>query len=361
MPIFKETTLPRTHLLLDPNNYRYQDQPDFVWAGDNRFHLDTVQERAYRRLRDDMLIALKNSILRNGFIPVERVVVRPYDHAKDRYVVIEGNRRVAALRWIADDIESGVDISKSIQTTLNNVPVILVEKVEDDPGFHEALMGIRHVGGIKQWGGYQRAKLVAELRDRHGFDGAEVGERLGITTQEVNRRYRAYKTLDQMENDEEYADSAKPGMYPIFHEAVSLPVVRDWLGWNETTYSFQNADQIHEFYDLITSTESEDGAPRPPKLATYADVRELREIIPNEEAKRILLDPYHSFFDAISIAKQSELSKAWKSQIATAITALRSISALELGEMSSEDLEEINKLVDNANKILETHKKLSVS
>ena len=61
-------------LLLDPNNYRFQDSTDFVWADETRFHEKTVPDRAYRRLRDDGLLQLKNSILTNGLLPVERLV-----------------------------------------------------------------------------------------------------------------------------------------------------------------------------------------------------------------------------------------------------------------------------------------------
>jgi hypothetical protein len=119
-------------------------------------------------------------------------------------------------------------------------------------------MGIRHVGGIRQWGSYQRAKLVTELRDRFQLDGAEIGARLGMSTQEVNRRYRAFKALGQMQGDPEYLDRASPSMYSLFHEAVALPVVRTWLDWNDERSEFEDEDSLHQFYELIAPTEDED-------------------------------------------------------------------------------------------------------
>lgn len=153
MPSFREDRLSHHQLLLDPNNYRYQDKPDFSYADEKRFHEEGVQDRAFRRLRrEESLVQLKNSFVTNGFIPVERLVVRPYPHAEDRYLVLEGNRRLAALRWIADDYEAGVDIPESVLTSLEAVPVIIVED-QADPAFYESLMGVRHVSGIRQWGG----------------------------------------------------------------------------------------------------------------------------------------------------------------------------------------------------------------
>ena len=128
-----------------------------------------MQDRAYRRLRrDEGLIQLKNSFLNNGFIPLEQLVIRPYQYSDDLYVVLEGNRRLAALRWIADDYEAGVAVPESLLKTLEQIPVIIVEN-SDDPAFHESLMGIRHVSGIKEWGGYQRAKLVVTLRANYNL------------------------------------------------------------------------------------------------------------------------------------------------------------------------------------------------
>src|SRR5712691_3060410 len=85
-------------LLFDPNNYRFQDTDNFVYAAEERFHEDSVQRRAYQRIRlEDGLQALKSSIMRNGYIPVERIVIRPdTGSASGKYLVIDGNRRLAA-------------------------------------------------------------------------------------------------------------------------------------------------------------------------------------------------------------------------------------------------------------------------
>jgi hypothetical protein len=215
LPEYKEEKLPLEKLLLDPNNYRFQEVGEFVYAKADRFHEATVQARAFKVLKEaGNLGPLKASILRNGFIPVERLVVRKYEAANDMFVIIEGNRRLAALKWIAEDEAAGVSIPQSVKDVLQQIPVIIVEG-DTDGLFQRALMGVRHVSGIDQWGGYQRAKLVVELRDDFGLEPGEVAERLGMKANEVNRRYRAFKALQQMQKDEEYSDVARPEMYPM--------------------------------------------------------------------------------------------------------------------------------------------------
>jgi len=358
MASFRERKLSYKQLLLDPNNYRYQDSSDFVYADKKRFHEPRVQNRAFRRLKgEESLVPLKKSLITNGFIPVERLVVRPHTSADDKYLVLEGNRRLAALMWIAEDDEAGVTVPEFILKTLKAVPVIVIED-EGDPAFYESLMGVRHVSGIRRWGGYQRAKLVVTLKDDRSLSSSEVADRLAMSAHEVNRRYRAFKALQQMKDDENYGSYAKPPMYPLFHEAVSLPIAREWLEWDEETAQFTSDTQRDQFYELITPKEDEETGTQDPKITAYSQVRELRDILASAEAKRVLLDPNRSFLDAVAIAKRAELSRSWKTQVAEAIDALHAIGVLDLQELSPEDLDQIGKLRDASQSLLDTHKKL---
>lgn len=346
-------------LLLDPNNYRFLEREDFVSCAEKRYHEDSVQDRALKRLIDDGLKSLKSSILINGFLPVERVVVRPYPFEESYFIVIEGNRRIASFKSIREDFRAGVDIPGGIREIFEAVPCLVADSVDNDPAFTESLMGIRHVGGIKAWGGYQRARLVAKLRDDHEMDPSEVSDRVGMSIQEVNRRYRAVKALQQMEDDEDFGEYADPKFYPLFHEAVSLPVVREWLYWSAAEHKFKNSESLQQFYSIITPQENDDGELNESKLKTYSDVRQLRGILPNTEAKAILLDPTKSLWDAIAISKQDESSSQWKSGLAAAISALKKIGALELRGISKPDLNELEKLRDLVTQLIDDHNKLT--
>lgn len=346
-------------LLLDPNNYRFQADEDFVRADEARSHEDTVQSRAYARLRHEDLAALKNSILTNGFLPFERLVVRPYPTVEGRYVVLEGNRRVAALRWIKQDHEAGVAVPAGVLETLGRIPVIVVEDAADDPTLQLALMGVRHVAGIREWGAYQRAQLVTELRDEHQLDTADIATRLGMTAHEVNRRYRAFRALKQMENDEDYGDFSSPEMYPLFHEAITGTNIKEWLGWNDGEAKFENEETLHEFYELIAPVPSDEGTTREPKLANREAVRQLRAILDVPEAKRKLLGPDGSFHEALAIAKADELSKTWAGQVGEAVAALRTVSAVELAQLAPDDLAEVVAVRDAAANLLELHRRLT--
>lgn len=343
-------------LLLDPNNYRLQEQDDFVTCADDRFHLDRVQSGTLRRLQKESIRPLRDSIVANGFLEIERIVVTPYEHDDDKYLVIEGNRRVAALLQIRDEFEGGIDIPEKVVAVFDAVPCLVAEQAGQEAYFREALMGIRHVGGIKEWGGYQRAKLIAELRDAHDLEPQAISQRLGLSVQEVNRRYRAYKALEQMKNDEIFSEYAGANLYPIFHEAVSLPTVREWLNWNAENNCFEEADVLETFYQLVTPRNAGQDDESDPKIRTYSEVRQLREILANDDAKAELLQLDREFVEAVAVANQDRMARRWRNEIAEAKAALSKIPGLEINNFSPEDLASINDLIETAQKILEMNR-----
>lgn len=355
-----------SELLLDPNNYRFHDFDRYIEADEERFNESTVQDSAYNKLKEqESLRSLKQSIKTNGFIPVDKLVVRPYHHNeddRDLYVVIEGNRRLAAVKWLLEDHRAGATVPELVLQSIESLPVLVAEESMQDEVFRASLMGIRHVGGISEWGGYQRAKLIGEMRDELGLDPQEIGERLGLTTHEVTRRYRAISCLRQMREDEDYGTFVTSGMYKLFHEAVSIPVLRKWLEWVEDwdndRLGFMNEERKRQFYALLTPTIEEGEDDRPPKITTYLQVRKLREIISNEEARRLLFDSNRDFEDARSIIIEEERSKAWIEAVRDAVRALDTIGVRELKDMTEDDLDLLSNLNEQTEERLNDHSAL---
>jgi hypothetical protein len=308
-------------LLLDPNNYRFLDMKEYVRAEPTRYHEETVQKNSYsliQREGQDELRALKESIQTNGYVPLETLVVRPYLYKSDSYVVVEGNRRVAAMRWLMQDKAAGAAIEQSLADNFNKIPAIVIDPNSPDyDNLQHIMMGLRHVSGIKQWGGYQRARLIVELVDDQGTPISEAAKSISMSSHEATRRYRAFKALEQMRQDEEFGQYYTPKMYRLFHEAVAQPKVRQWLAWDEESLRFTNEDHLYEFYRLLVpykpdDDEEEDKEPgdaRKPKIQTYEDVRNLKEILGDADAEESLLDPKQSFADALALAKAATTIK----------------------------------------------------
>ncbi len=296
-------------LLLDPNNYRFHDLENYRPVISRRKYADErVQTKTLGLLLSTPefeLQALKDSIATNGFVPLEEIVVEEYDtlDGTKRYLVLEGNRRIAAIKTLLDELESGsISIPEDKVKTFRKFKAIELEGNEDErASFKQVLMAIRHVAGIREWGPYQQAKLVAELYEKGGNQFGIVAQVIGITPREVARRYRAIKALEQMKDDDEYGEYALPKLYAAFHEAVSAPVVKEWLGWSDETYRAENLENAHRFYELLIPRKV-DSETYPPKLKEIRQVRKLKDIVNKPHATSILLDPEKSLEDAINAA-----------------------------------------------------------
>ena len=69
-----------SQLLLDPNNYRFHDLVGYSPVNRARYAEVGVQNRALQFLKDTAsfdLRALRDSIISNGFVPLEQIVMLP--------------------------------------------------------------------------------------------------------------------------------------------------------------------------------------------------------------------------------------------------------------------------------------------
>jgi hypothetical protein len=300
-------------LLLDPNNYRFLDIEGYKRViSRRRFGDAQVQEKTLNLLQNTPefeLQALIESIRTNGYVALEQIVVEEYDKVGglSRYLVIEGNRRVAAVKTILQDVAGGnVTMPSHLQKTLVELPALQPEGTKEErKNFQQTLMAIRHVAGIRAWGPYQQAKLIAELYEQEPVPFGVIAQRVGIDAREVGRRYRAFKALQQMEADDEYGKLAQPRLYAYFQEALSAPLVREWLGWNDKTFMAENADARTSFYDMLIIRHI-DGQTYPAKLKDIRQVRRLKDLITRPTALSILRDPERSFDEALAAALAEE-------------------------------------------------------
>src|SRR5271166_5270858 len=95
-------------LLLDPNNPRFSELGEELNPVlESRFAEDKIQKNTFENMKDPMfeVAELRETIKTIGFLPMDRIVVRKWagpQEAATKYVVVEGNRRVAALKWLLD-------------------------------------------------------------------------------------------------------------------------------------------------------------------------------------------------------------------------------------------------------------------
>jgi hypothetical protein len=155
---FRTHKVSPSHLLLDPNNYRFHDLSGYKRVSQReRYAEPGVQERALQLLQTTEsfeLPALRDSILTNGFVPIEQIVVEKFAEAtaendKPFYLVIEGNRRVASVKILLQDQAAGAaNIKADVLATLQQLPVVEIDGAKAErESYRQTLMASPRVGG----------------------------------------------------------------------------------------------------------------------------------------------------------------------------------------------------------------------
>ena len=250
-------TIPLSQIYLDPNNPRFWTTERRPFIPDRRATEESVQARVEASLEPHGILELRNSILRNGFLRMDRIVVRRLEKSGDHYVVIEGNRRLAALRRLRQEIDGDRIAEEQITSEyLDELRLqtdsieVLVYQGSDTADISWILQGIRHISGVRDWTPAQRAKLVVDQVDL-GSSFRKAGQTFGLSSHAVGRLYRAYKALMQMRVDDVYGDEVRDDYFTLFEEAYRNSVVRQWLDWNEKNARFEEEQHLRIFYSWI--------------------------------------------------------------------------------------------------------------
>lgn len=239
------------NLYLDPNNYRLIHEPDQVDVSDEQVKDKTVAQRTFRLLtgeKNQHIRDLVESFKSNGYLPVDQIQVR--ELLSGGYLVVEGNRRVAALKFLAQEYEQkGIDLGKLDSAIFSRVPVVLYS--DADEMHHLTLMALKHISGNRKWGEWNQAKLLEKMHGTFSLNEDEICRRVGISKVELRRSLRALSLVEQYQLSD-YGDQFNESMFPIFRETVRNLSLKEWIDWNDETFKAQNQQNCELFFSWLS-------------------------------------------------------------------------------------------------------------
>lgn len=269
---FKDKKVELKNVFLDPNNPRFSIESD-VTLPDNKITEDYIQETCLTKMKAYGIDDLKESIKKVGFLQIDKVVVRPLKTKE--FVVVEGNRRIAALKILEKAINrSEVELPNQIVDTILRFKVVVYTGKEKDIAW--IIQGIRHISGIRNWPSYQQAEVLVKLSREKKLGVRETSNVVGIGSITAGRLVRAHYGFQQARQDDEYGQYIKPSHFSYFAEAIFVkPILRDWLGWNEKSSKFENLKNLKKLLSWIIPEEGKE-----PRLGRAMDLRDiLSEVI----------------------------------------------------------------------------------
>lgn len=142
------------------------------------------------------------SMAASGYFPHEPLIVA---HEDGKNIVIEGNRRLAALKvlsvtGLAEEHEWDIpEISAQAKSQLESVPVIFQNR-EDSWRY----LGFKHVNGPAKWTSFAKAKYISNVHHKFSVSLEDIALQIGDGHNTVRRLYRGLMVLEQAEREGVY-------------------------------------------------------------------------------------------------------------------------------------------------------------
>lgn len=216
-------------LFFDPENPRF---PPEIASGPTEGLIE-------RFVRDERLLEIINSIADQGYFEGEPLLVVPDD--RGGYRVIEGNRRLAALKLLTGEIDppQGRMSIESACASADNRPEEVPCLVFKSSDLILRYLGFRHITGIKSWGSLQKARYLKRMRDQFysGLEGRELLKQLareiGSRSDYVGQILAALNLYERAEQNNFYNVSGlEPGEidFSVLSTALSYTNIANYVG-----------------------------------------------------------------------------------------------------------------------------------
>lgn len=236
---------------------------------------------------------IMQSILSAGYVDFEPLIVW-----NDNNIVLEGNRRLAALRLIAD-----ADLRKKLKITLPEIenarPLPETVRIRWVSGRHEAraFIGFKHINGPFKWDALAKAKYAAQWLEEGG-DIDVISRTLGDNHSTVRRLVNGYFALQQALADgfDLNRITKKNFAFSHLYTALTRASVRDFLGLKGEDLSSapqkepiapEHRDDLQRLMSWLYGQEQRGELTL--VQSQNPNLNELSKVLGHPEAKRMLL------------------------------------------------------------------------
>jgi hypothetical protein len=237
------------------------------------------------------------SIAYSGYFEHEPLFVEKMQDGK--YVVIEGNRRLAAVKLLVDTgLRQRVKatklptITKAQAMGLAELPVIVTTR-EDSWRY----LGFKHVNGPATWGSYAKAQYIAHVHNDYGVPLDDIALQIGDYNSTVLRMYRGLMIVEQAEDANIFkrSDIAKNKFhFNYIYTGMDYPGIVNFLGLRSkgtTPRKPVPTSKLKNLGDLMVWLYGRDSSETPSLIRSQnPDLKTLDTVLLTERGVRALRD-----------------------------------------------------------------------
>lgn len=255
--------------------------------------------------RGEDLGELLQSIAANGYLDIEPLIVL-LDPTDQKLTVLEGNRRLAAIRLFREpalvDVIARNDrlrivvpnIESTVLATLNEVSVYRVPNRDAARSF----IGFKHINGAAKWESYAKGKFAAEWYRSGNVSLEDISEKIGDKHDTIKRMVAAIYVLEQAERKDVFSlDDRKVTKFNFSHlyTALSRTTYRAYLGLEAAWAKYDPqpdpvpADKLDRLREvLVWIYGSKEDSKEPVVQSQNPDIKYLGEALASAEGLHIL-------------------------------------------------------------------------
>jgi hypothetical protein len=253
---------------------------------------DPDQDELFRLLWDQMAVdELAMSIAASGFFDFEPLFAVKEHH---RLVVIEGNRRLAAVKLLLDKglrqrlhATDLPPVSSARARSLQQLPVIVLSSRKEAWPY----LGFKHVNGPAKWDSYPKAQYIAEVHNEFDIPLDKIAEQIGDKHQTVQRLYRALMVIEQVERAKVFRRENRYKKHFAFshlYTGLDYPGIAEFLGLADESSESANPvprGRIKELGELCIWLYGDKELDQPPVVESQnPHLRQLDEVLRSEKA-----------------------------------------------------------------------------
>lgn len=270
-------------LHFDPNNPRFY-----------RLNNSNADEGAVIEdmLDDEGVPDLMRSIGQKGYFQGEPLLVAEEDN---KLIVVEGNRRLASVKLLNEQIRPPKRRTKSVEEIINKAVVAIPSElpciVYDSRRDVLRYLGYRHITGIKEWDSLSKARYLYNIR-KEFYEGLSVPEQMKSLANDIGSRSdyvaQLLTSLGLYEKAEEsdFFDlpiTSKDISFSYITTALNYANITSWLGLESRRDINQTSldnDNLKSLFSWIFSKDQQGRT----ILGESRNLDKLSAVVANEDA-----------------------------------------------------------------------------
>ena len=298
IPVKQTYPVDTTKLSFDPSNPRYSTDKGLPYEKDTQivtFLYETSD-----------LGELLESISTSGYVDIEPLIVLGQG---EKLIVLEGNRRLAALRLLTDPSLAAncsitpPPITPGKEDSFLTLSVYRVEKREEARDF----IGFKHINGAHRWDSIAKARYAAAwLNEEHnkgenGLTLREIARRMGDRHSTLQRMVSGFYVLQQAEDqnifDIEDREQGRKFYFSHLYTALTRPGYRQFLGLSDESRAAEpkknpiDSEHLPQLKQVLLWLFGSNIDQIPAVIRSQnPHIRQLGEVLDHPKARTIMLE-----------------------------------------------------------------------